>query len=215
MTSGSIAVNASGNALNPTVAGLFVDPVRGTTGPANTQYPLAYNSTSKEVYKNTGDVVIGGNATISGDTTISGNATISGTVLTVGNSTIQNITANEISTSGNVGSYTITLSNILNGLLWNAHTSNNYIYYMPTAATLYNNGNGLKLNTYYSLTICRAGNSAHIITGSQDASPATASSVVIKGDNGAGFASKASYGGGNPIIAKIVLTSTTAGIVYA
>jgi len=45
-TAGSIALNGSGVALNPAVAGFFVNPIRAD---ATEQLPLQYNSTTKEV----------------------------------------------------------------------------------------------------------------------------------------------------------------------
>ena len=45
-TAGSIALNGSGVALNPAVAGFFVNPIRAD---ATAQLPLQYNSTTKEV----------------------------------------------------------------------------------------------------------------------------------------------------------------------
>ena len=45
-TAGSICLNASGVALNPAVAGCFIDPIRAD---ATEQLPLQYNSTTKEV----------------------------------------------------------------------------------------------------------------------------------------------------------------------
>lgn len=46
-TAGSICLNASGAALNPTTAGLYIDPIRNLTGNQNQQ--LQYNPTTHEV----------------------------------------------------------------------------------------------------------------------------------------------------------------------
>jgi hypothetical protein len=84
----SIAINASGNELNPSEAGLYIDPIRNVTG---SQY-LTYNSDTKEVTYNTSTLQISGD-TIS-STATDGNIIIepNGTGhISVSNAQIKNV----------------------------------------------------------------------------------------------------------------------------
>jgi hypothetical protein len=146
MAANSIALNASGVALNPATTGFFVNPIRDATG--TTFYPVSYNGTTKEVFSNVGDLTIGGNTIING------------TILSVGNNLVQNLSATTNNTAQN-GTTILTAAQVLGGIIYESSISNNTITQLPTATELFNAG--LKLNVFYSLNVYKAGNKSHKI----------------------------------------------------
>ena len=79
----SIALNATGASLNPTNAGLYVDPIRSATAATNLLY---YNTTTKEVTSAAGSFVdLTTNQTIAGSKTFSSNINVNGVSVGRGN----------------------------------------------------------------------------------------------------------------------------------
>ncbi|MFM6937079.1 MAG: beta strand repeat-containing protein [Aquirufa sp.] len=79
----SIALNATGASLNPTNAGLYVDPIRSATPATNLLY---YNTTTKEVTSAAGSFVdLTTNQTIAGSKTFSSNINVNGLSVGRGN----------------------------------------------------------------------------------------------------------------------------------
>lgn len=79
----SIALNATGASLNPTNAGLYVDPIRSATAATNLLY---YNTTTKEVTSAAGSFVdLTTNQTIAGSKTFSSNINVNGLSVGRGN----------------------------------------------------------------------------------------------------------------------------------
>ena len=79
----SIALNATGASLNPTNAGLYVDPIRSATAATNLLY---YNTTTKEVTSAAGSFVdLTTNQTIAGSKTFSSNINVNGVLVGRGN----------------------------------------------------------------------------------------------------------------------------------